>query len=73
MTLTRWRNSNVLRLFPWVLKDGRVVVNEMCRCGHVRTRHYDTLSPGHGQCLSCQCPRFTWVKHIFSSVTKEAR
>lgn len=36
-----------------------------CRCGHTGdglfSEHLDTFSAGHGPCLKCDCPRFTWV------------
>ena len=39
--------------------------SEMCRCGHSRLVHGDTLAQGHGQCLinHCNCKRFFWVKN----------
>ena len=39
---------------------------EMCRCGHIRQDHDDTVAIGHGKCLYgkfhgiCSCIKFTW-------------
>jgi len=38
----------------------------ICRCGHTGdafdSQHADTsLENGHGPCLICDCPQFTWV------------
>jgi hypothetical protein len=57
--------------FPATLKDGRIVLDEKCACGHLRTEHQDRLRGaafGHGRCKQsrfCHCDRFTWVAHVF--------
>jgi len=36
---------------------------DMCKCGHLRSEHGDTIERGHGGCLAtrCQCTKFVWV------------
>ncbi len=62
--------------FPTTLKDGRLVINEVCRCGHLRTEDQDALRGivvGHGRCKKsrfCGCTKFSWASRIFKSNTK---
>lgn len=34
---------------------------DTCSCGHQRIDHKDTIEPGHGACIECDCPKFKWV------------
>ena len=48
--------------------DGKRVVDEMCECGHRRSVHEDSLGGaalGHGACINCDCPQFTWTGLIY--------
>jgi hypothetical protein len=53
------------------------VIQELCRCGHTKTTHnpevvYPTNSKhpilinGHGECLICECSKFTWAKFVYT-------
>lgn len=59
--------------FPHVLKDGKVIVDEMCTCGHLITNHgheqielpdQTILVEGHGGCLCCNCQQYTWESWV---------
>lgn len=63
--------------FPLTLADGRIVVNERCTCGHLRTEHGGLIH--HGMCLAgppmntrrkltplvCRCEKYGFAGHIF--------
>lgn len=63
--------------FPMTLTDGRIVVNELCTCGHFRTQHGGLVH--HGMCLAgpntrgrrkltplvCRCHKFSFAAHVF--------
>lgn len=52
--------------FPATLPNGKVVVDEMCHCGHLRSEHRTILAFGHGDCTMCKdCPKYTWKAMIF--------
>ena len=40
---------------------------EICDCGHfggnsnVKQQHENRMELGHGMCVVCDCPQFTWV------------
>ena len=58
--------------FPQKTPNGKIVANEICRCGHFRTQHIPTLQYGHGACTMCQeCGRFTWKGMIYGGISKE--
>jgi len=44
--------------------DWSKVIDEMCRCGHKRSEHNDTLARGHGNCKKCKCVKYTWTSFI---------
>ena len=53
------------------------VVDELCRCGHFRSQHVDTVAFGHGMCIACTesnarlaCGRFSWMSFVFAQVKK---
>ena len=49
-------------------KDGRLIVDERCACGHLKSRHGDRLIgvPQHGGCLEeCDCQRFTFRGYLY--------
>lgn len=68
--------------YPYVWGE-RMILDEMCACGHKRTEHRNTYSFGHGGCKLgdmrgkrgegharlCRCSRFTWAKHIARKAT----
>ena len=43
------------------------VIDELCRCGHRRSEHMDTVAKGHGGCLKpeCGCVKFTWKSFVY--------
>lgn len=42
-------------------------INEVCKCGHSRIAHLDTVAFGHGACIhnggnkECYCNKFTYI------------
>jgi hypothetical protein len=49
-----------LNPFPRVTPT-RVVLDEECRCGALRTEHGTRFAFGHGACERTGCAQFTWV------------
>ena len=49
------------------LPDGRVVVDERCQCGALRSEHtgFDKHGPGPN------CDRFTWVGFVYEDGTED--
>ena len=47
--------------FPMQTKIGNIL-DEYCTCGHLRSKHYDTVAFGHGRCAQplCECQKFSW-------------
>jgi hypothetical protein len=74
MATQKYINPEVLKIFPWTAANGKVIVDEKCGCGHMRSKHYDRFMPGHGHCsdTDCDCPQFTWVKTVFESKRKRS-
>ena len=39
----------------------------ICRCGHTgdgpNSEHDARYAEGHGPCLRCDCPQFTWARY----------
>lgn len=68
--------------FPMTLTDGRIVVNELCTCGHFRTQHGGLVH--HGMCLAgpntrghrkltplvCRCHQFRWAQFVLADEAK---
>ena len=56
--------------FPMSIGDMRTgtdvpATDERCRCGDLRSDHFDTLAFGHGPCSACRvCSKFTWVGFV---------
>lgn len=61
---------------PFRTRDGRLIVDQLCRCGHAQSRHGHRLAelpdalvgvPAHGPCLEgeCPCQRFTFMDFIY--------
>ena len=61
---------------PFRTRDGRVIVGQVCRCGHPESRHGHRLAevpgvlvgvPGHGPCLEpgCRCERFSFRNFLY--------
>jgi hypothetical protein len=66
--------------FPYRIKSGpnrgRIILDEECTCGHVRSDHCDTTAYGHGACAfgdgvdgvePCPCSKFTWARAIHAA------
>ena len=54
-------------LFPRKMPNGRVVLDEVCLCGHLRSEHRDTIAYGHGSCAcACMCERYPRADHVFA-------
>lgn len=67
---------------PFRTRDGRVIVDQRCQCGHRFTRHGhrqanlpDVVVPvsHHGPCLEsgCNCTRFTFAGFVFEDPPQE--
>lgn len=56
-------------LFPRTLANGKIVRNEECYCGHVRTSHGDRYDVGHGKCdrEGCACAQFTFKRRLYAA------
>ncbi len=60
--------------FPATLPDGTIVIDEKCRCGHLRSEHQSALRGaafGHGRCKKsrfCGCQKFSWAERIYKGV-----
>ena len=48
-----------------MVKKDKAIVDEKCKCGHLRSEHNDTLAIGHGDCKVCECFKFTWTGFIY--------
>lgn len=60
--------SRPKRPYPFVRRDGRVVVDELCRCGHSRTKHFDlngACEVPHDSELACECRAFFWSCEVY--------
>lgn len=60
----------------WKNAKGQTIINELCRCGALRTDHYPSIpgmpaSYGHGYCEKTGCEKFTWVSHVFAPSNKK--
>jgi hypothetical protein len=70
--MTRRRRPREIHLapspFPFYLTGGATVIDEACRCGHLRTDHFDVLglAYGHAACSvsACPCETFTWITFV---------
>lgn len=50
------------------------VVDEKCRCGHLKSEHTDlhpVYAKGKGACKKCECERFTWVSFVMKDGTTQ--
>ena len=62
------RRAKMLR----TTKDGRVVIDDLCACGELRSLHADLhdqgLEIGHGYCEvpGSTCQQYTWVSRVFA-------
>jgi hypothetical protein len=61
---------------PFRTRDGRVIVDQLCRCGHRFSKHGHRLAnlpdqvvpvANHGPCLeaACPCQRFSFAGFIY--------
>ena len=52
-------------------------IDDICECGHLRSKHGKRYADGHGNCSECACPQFTWKDFVVGEsdsktvVTKE--
>lgn len=52
--------------------EEKVVTDERCYCGHLKSEHLGSMEAGLGHvgqylsCSVCSCDRFTWYGWIFS-------
>ena len=52
--------------FPKLCPSGRMITNEQCTCGCLRSEHLDiAFAYGHGACTQCGgCQKFTWRRFV---------
>jgi hypothetical protein len=58
--------------FPFKTPKGRTILDERCRCGHLRSEHGPRFAYGYGACearassnhLACDCHQFTWASFV---------
>ena len=44
----------------------KIIVDELCQCGHSKKCHGMTNLDNHGgQCNQCKCQLYTWKEFIF--------
>ena len=43
------------------------ILDELCECGHLKSKHKPFLTPGHGSCTQCDCRQFTWKEFVFKT------
>jgi hypothetical protein len=53
--------------FPWLTSNGKLIIGELCHCGHFRSEHHDTIAYGHGKCGQCKCVKYTWKAMVFGT------
>lgn len=46
---------------------GRLIIDEKCNCGALRTEHQPRYAPGHGPCHRTGCRQFTWSENVYSA------
>lgn len=67
---------------PIRARDGRLIVDQLCQCGHPQSQHShrlanlpDVMVPvsGHGPCTvkGCSCRRFSFKDFIYKEEGKE--
>lgn len=68
-------------MIPYTLRCGRVVVDEHCACGGLRSQHTphtfilnggDSVDiEGHGECAATGCAKFAWRGFIYRQQDSE--
>ncbi len=60
--------------FPRTVPNGRVITDEKCVCGGLRSEHETLITWGHGpgkanadKPLTRDCPRFRWASFVFKN------
>ena len=51
-----------------LVASGKIVINEKCSCGAMRTEHEDgraQFAQGHGPCKRTGCREFIWAKNVY--------
>ena len=57
---------NIPSPFPHLLDDGRAIVDEVCTCGGLRSKHQPYLAFGHGSMPENNCYKFSFQSRIFT-------
>src|SRR5688572_1820536 len=54
--------------FPFVTPKGKTIIDELCRCNHLRSKHHDSPAYGHGECSDpeCPCDKYTWASMVYA-------
>ena len=60
--------ANCPNLIDSIFTPKEEIVDELCKCRHLRSEHNDTFSKGHGDCTKCECEKFTWISFLYSDV-----
>jgi hypothetical protein len=50
--------------------DEKDIVDEVCKCRHLRSEHNDRFDRGHGPCQLCSCEQFTWKEFVYKVEVK---
>lgn len=58
--------------FPHKLCDGKVWIDELCRCGANRSEHEDGYGGayGHGHCVRTNCDRFRFKRFVYGKARR---
>jgi len=62
--------------FPMTIVEHRTgrtrsVIDEICKCGALRTEHSTRVAFGHGNCTRTLCLQFTWRAFVFDEGGEE--
>ncbi len=60
-----WTKDDVDNLNNMAKKKGKRV-DEVCRCGHLQSKHMGLNH--HGACSMCECGFFTWAAMVYKDV-----
>ncbi|MDD5547050.1 MAG: hypothetical protein PHO67_07870 [Candidatus Omnitrophica bacterium] len=63
------RRDNIRQYFASVGESE--IIDELCHCDNLRSEHADDnpIVQGHGHCLLCDCPQFTWKSFVHAPKT----
>jgi hypothetical protein len=65
--LDRQFQNRVAMGYPRRDVDGKLILDEKCRCGGMRSQHEDTLAVGHGPMPSRACGKLAGVGFVLAS------